>query len=250
VVGAVPVGGLTGQLRNAGVSEYRRRAGDSKFRVQDVETLILSAHTRGDDVVFRARPEMLGVFEGAGLASTWTLEFPPESNDIDFAFLVDIEVIFHYEAGFDRQLETQIRTAALPAEATRATTSFSMRWDMPDRFFLVQSVGLASLNIGPELLPRNHVDPTIHSVSVQLLDANGPVGAGQQFGIGGPGVAEVAVATDANGRVAAGDAALVPLAGQPVIGDWPVSLAGTAEERAGVYDMILFVEYNYTPRTI
>ncbi len=53
VVGPVPVEGLHGTLRNSGFSEFRRRDGQTKFRVQDVETLVLSALDRGDVAMFR-----------------------------------------------------------------------------------------------------------------------------------------------------------------------------------------------------
>lgn len=249
VVGPVPIEGVHGILRNSGLSEYRRRDGQTKFRVQDVETLVLSAHERGDVAMFRSRPEMLGVFEGAGLASTWTIEFPPEANDIDYEFVVDVELTFHYEAGFDRQLEVDLRSAPLPPEATRASTAFSLRWDLPDRFFVLQSTGASELEIGPEYLPRHHLDPIVRSVSVQLLGADGPLGAGIDVGIGAPGVAEIAVQSNADGRVESANPALAPLAGQKVTeGVWTISLPGDPAVRADVYDVLLFIEYDYTPR--
>ena len=249
VVGPVPVEGLHGTLRNSGFSEFRRRDGQTKSRVQDVETLVLSAFDRGNLTMFRPRPEMFAVFEGAGLASTWTLELPPSSNDIDFEFVVDVELTFHYEAGFDRHLESSLRSAPLPPEATRATTAFSLRWDLPDRFFVLQSTGSAELHIGPEYFPHHHLDPVVHSVSVQLLGVDGPPGAGLDVGIGAPGVAALAAQTNADGRVPSSDPALATLTGRPVSdGTWPISLSTDPDERADVRDILLFIEYDYTPR--
>ncbi|MFR9773795.1 hypothetical protein [Nocardia sp. SC052] len=249
VIGPVPIEGLHGTLRNSGFSQYRRRDGQRKFRVQDVETLVLSAHDRGDMAMFRPRTEMLGVFEGAGLASTWTIEFPPSANDINYEFVVDVELTFHYEAGFDRQLEINLRNTPLPPEAKRANTAFSLRWDLPDRFFVLQSTGAADLELGPEYFPRHHLDPMVRSVSVQLLGADGPLGAGLDVGIGAPGVAAVAVTTNAKGRVESSNPTLAPLTGRSVTdGVWPISLSDDPNVRADVYDVVLFVEYDYTPR--
>ena len=247
VIGPVPVEGLHGTLRNSGFSRYRSRDGGTKTRIQDVDVLVLSAYERGDVAMFRRRPEMLDVFEGTGLASTWTIELPL-NNDIDFAFVVDVELTFDYEAGFDRQLETLLRSAVLPPEATRATTSFSLRWDLPDRFFVLQSTGVAELEIGLEYLPHQHLDPQVRSVSVQLLGADGPLRTVVDLSVGAPGVSAVAVRTDTDGRVASDDPALGALTGHPVLGTWPVSLPGDPDVRDAIHDVLLFVEYDYRPR--
>ncbi len=134
-------------------------------------------------------------------------------------------------------------------EATRATTSFSLRWDLPDRFFVLQSTASAELEIGREYLPRHHLDPVVRSVSIQLLGVDGPLGAGHDVGIGAPGAAAVAVQTDAGGRVPSADPALAALTGHPVSdGSWAISLSADPDERADVHDVLLFIEYDYTPR--
>ena len=249
-IGPLPREGISGTLRCAGVSEFRRADGESKFRVQDVETLVLSAHGRTDAALFRPRPELLDVFEGAGLASSWTIEIPPESNDLDFEFLVDVELVFHYEAGFDRALEERLRAIEPAAETTRASTSFSLRWDMPDRFFLLQNGGETTLEIEPAHLPRHHLEPVVRSVSLVLLavDANGTGIATRSLALGAPGIVAVDLESDADGRVPSATGALAALTGRPVEGAWPVRLGGSAEEREMVHDVLLFVEYDYTAR--
>src|SRR5690606_31812810 len=89
VGGLVPSQGLRGTLRNSGVSQYRALDGSTKWRLQNIDTMLLSSYGRDDAVVFRYRPEMLGVFEGVGMASGWTLRYPPHVNDVDFRFIVD-----------------------------------------------------------------------------------------------------------------------------------------------------------------
>jgi hypothetical protein len=77
----------------------------------------------------------------------------------------------------------------------------------------------------------------------------GPAGSGIALGLGAPGKEPVAVTTDGQGTVPSSTPALTALAGADVVGAWMVTLAGTPEERGAIYDVLLFVEYDYTPRT-
>jgi tetratricopeptide (TPR) repeat protein len=243
LIGLVPPGGLRGTLTNSGVSQYRSLTGDTKWRLQDIDTMLLSAYTRGDAMMFRPRPELLSVFEGVGMASGWVLCFPPEINDVDFRFIVDVQLTFHFEAQFDRALAAEVAARPVPAEALRATTSFSLGSDFPDRFYLWHNQGEATLTIGPEQLPHHHLDPTIRSVSVQLLG-----GGALPLTLGAPGGASAAVTADTAGRVPSSDPALAALVGADVRGDW--ALATTATDRSAVDNVLLFVEYDFTARGV
>ncbi|OJF11385.1 Tc toxin subunit A-related protein [Couchioplanes caeruleus] len=247
LIGLVPSGGLRGTLTNSGVSQYRSLSGDTKWRLQDIDTMLLSAYTRNDAMMFRPRPELLGVFEGVGMASGWTLRFPPEINDVDFRFIVDVQVTFHYEAQFDRALAADVAARPLPAEALRATTSFSLGNDFPDRFYLWQHSGTATVTIGPEHLPHQNLDPRVRSVSVQLLGA-GTNPPPVPLTITAPGGAGAAVTPDAAGRVPSGDPALAALAAAPVGGQWVLATTAGPGDRAGVENILLFIEYDFTPR--
>jgi hypothetical protein len=131
----------------------------------------------------------------------------------------------------------------VPAEALRATTSFSLGSDFPDRFYLWHNQGEATLTIGPEQLPHHHLDPTIRSVSVQLLG-----GGALPLTLGAPGGASAAVTADTAGRVPSSDPALAALVGADVRGDW--ALATTATDRSAVDNVLLFVEYDFTARGV
>ncbi|MGW6737576.1 Tc toxin subunit A-related protein [Streptomyces sp. NPDC055013] len=247
VVGLVPDGGLRGTLVNSGVSQYRALDGTVKWRLQNVDTMLLSSYGRDDSVLFRPRPELLNVFEGVGMASGWTLRYPPDVNDVDYRFIVDVQVTFHFEAQFDRALAAQITAAPLPPEALRANTSFSLGNDFPDRFFLWRSQSAATLPIGPEYLPHHHVDPVVRTVSLQLLGRDGstpPI----PLTLTAPGGANADVIPDANGRVPSTTSALAALHGADVLGEWGLATAADPADSSAVYDVLLFVEYSYTRR--
>lgn len=250
VIGLVPRQGIHGTLRSGGVSQYRALDGTVKWRVQDVDTMLLSAYTPADAGQFRPRPEEMGVFEGVGLASTWELEIPAATNDVDFSFIVDVELVFHYEVRFDRELAELVRAQPTPPEQLRASQSASLRWDFPDRFFLYQSTGSATLEFGPELVPHNHVAPKVRSVALQLMGEDGSVPPSAPLTISVPGSAAVTVTPDAAGRVLSSDAALAALAGRPVLGSWSLATAADAAGRAAVYDVLVFVEYDFTERVL
>jgi hypothetical protein len=242
LIGLVPQGGLRGTLTNSGISQYRSLTGGTKWRLQDIDTMLLSAYTRNDAMMFRPRPELLNVFEGVGMASGWVLNFPPEINDVDFRFIVDVQVTFHFEAQFDRALATQVAALPVPAEALRATTSFSLGTDFPDRFFAWRSQGSTTLVVGPEHLPHHHLAPKVRSVSVQFL------GGATPLSITAPGGASATVTPDADGRVPSSDPALAALAGAAVRGDWGLATTADPDDRSAVDNILLFVEYDFTPR--
>ncbi|BCL26741.1 hypothetical protein ACFFS2_00420 [Streptomyces aurantiacus] len=247
VVGLVPSGGLRGTLVNSGISQYRALDTTVKWRLQNVDTLLLGSYERDDAVLFRPRPELLTVFEGVGMASGWTLRYPPDVNDVDFRFIVDVQVTFHFEAQFDRTLAATVSAIPLPPEALRASTSFSVGNDFPDRFFLWRSQGTTTLPIGPEHLPHHHVDPVVRTVSLQLLGADGPAPA-VPLTITAPGGATADVTPDGTGRVPSTTPALAALHGAPVAGAWGLATTADGADRTAVYDVLLFVEYDYTRR--
>lgn len=247
VVGLVPAGGLRGTLANSGVSQYRALDGGVKWRLQNIDTMLLSAYGRDDGVLFRPRPELLTVFEGVGMASGWTLKFPSHVNDVDFRFIVDVAVTFHFEAQFDRALAATIDALPTPPEALRASTSFSLANDFPDRFFLWRGQGSGTLAVGPEYLPHHHVAPVVRTVSLQLLRGAGPLPS-IPLTVTAPGGASADVTPDGDGRVPSTDPALAALVGAYVQGDWTLATTVDGDDRSAVHDILLFVEYDYTER--
>ena len=117
VDGIIPARGVSGALTNAGISSYRTPSasgGTPKQRVQNRETQIISDFdVRADALVDSPDHRQTGIFQGAGLASTWTLSLPKDVNQqLDFNTLVDVRLTFTYRARFDPDLRTAVLTRA------------------------------------------------------------------------------------------------------------------------------------------
>ena len=143
VDGIVPVLGLSGTLTNNGVSTYRvpsaawpsNGSPGVKFRIQPKETLVLSDYgVRNDDLLYRGNADALRIFEGAGVASSWHLEIPKATNDIDYGALTDVRLIFYYDARYDGTLKSRVLShlAALPGVTQRAR-GLPLAWLYPGR---------------------------------------------------------------------------------------------------------------------
>ncbi len=125
VDGIVPARGLSGTLANAGISHYRVPAsagGTVKHRVQTSETLVISDFDpRRDALLDHPDARRLRVFEGAGVASSWTLEFPKDANELQFASLIDVRLTFTYTRAV-RSRPQGGRTAGARVAARARTT--------------------------------------------------------------------------------------------------------------------------------
>jgi hypothetical protein len=250
VVGLLPREGVHGTFRNGGVSQYRTVDGDVRWRIQPPDTMLISGYSQMDAPSFRYRPEQLTVFEGAGLASTWILDIPLATNDLDPATVVDVVLTFHFEALFDRELEERVRAEPTPPAALRGSKVFSLLWDLPDRFFLWNSEGETTLEIDPAWFPNHHANPTVRLVAMQLLGLDGAAPQPVALTLGAPGREPVAITPDDQGRVPSADPELGALAGSAVVGGWPFATSADRATREQVGDILLFVEYDFTERGV
>src|SRR5262249_17256532 len=118
MVGLMPPGGVHGTLRAGGISRYRTQAGGSVSRLHTADTLALSEFTpRNDAFVFKQDPRIRGLFEGCGVATTWNLELPRRSNNLDYRLITDVRLVLYYTARFDAALKQSVLTAPpLPGE--------------------------------------------------------------------------------------------------------------------------------------
>lgn len=261
--GIIPPRGISGTLTNEGFSHYRRLlpdgAGDEvRTRVQASETLVLSDHDiRTDSIVNPADQRMLRVFEGAGLASSWRLQLPPQLNDIDYATLTDVRITFHYRARFDPTLHRRMLAdlAARPG-ADEREIALPLRWLYPDAFFSFYQTGNLEIPIERSMFPANQLDPKVTSVGLILVTAPSTRAPGTVLEVTPPGDAPVTVTTDETG--AALPEALSALDGGPLYGTWRVSLppeqnpAWTVDERLAldaVANLVLVLGYSFTRRT-
>jgi hypothetical protein len=268
VDGIVPVTGLSGSLTCSGVSVYRVPSaswppGGSpvKYRLQNAETLILSDYeVRDDTLLFTTDSNMLRIFEGAGVASSWHLEISPAINDIDFGSLTDVRLTFYFKARFDNTLKTRVEAslAALPGVTTRSQ-SLPLRWIYPDAFYAFQASGLLSFTLLARDFGYNETLPKLANFAVLVTTDGTKPASGIKLSVTLAPLAPVAATTDATGVVSSGGgSSLSALVGNSATGAYTIGIApadNPAFVTAGKLDLSAIVnitvmfEYNFTPRS-
>jgi hypothetical protein len=235
VVGLVPPNGVSGTLTNSGVSAYRTPAGaaqqgDSglKFRVQPRETLVLSDYSaRVDTGLIPPDPRMNGIFEGAGVVSSWRLELPRAVNDIDYGALLDVRLTFYYKARYDPDLHDAVlaELASLPGVLARQR-GIQLRWLYPDAFFHFQDTGVLSFSQAVQDFPSNETKPVITSVGLVIATDGTVPPSGLVLGLSLPGTSTAKATTDASGVVdgTVAGSPLAALVGGTALGDYQVSM--------------------------
>ena len=261
VDGIIPARGISGSLTNAGISHYRTPSSSSgvvKHRVQNRETQILSDFdVRADALVDKNDARQLGIFEGAGLASTWTLSLPPDVNEFDFNSLVDVRLTFTYRARFDPDLRTSVlaELASRPSVHQRQRP-FPLRWVFADAFFGFYSSGVLALSLGAGDFSATETKPVLTDLSLVVAATPHARVAGVVLKVTAPGAAPVTVTTAADGTVAAADLATA-VTGQSALGAYRIEL-DAADNASWVTDgslvlddidnIALVVGYSFTPR--
>jgi len=262
VEGVLPAGGVHGTLTNAGISRYRTEdINNLKVRIQPKETIVLSEYrVRNDALIFPADPRQLKLFEGAGVESTWVVELPRFSNDLDYRAISDIRLTFYCKAKYDRNLEAAVRAqlAALPG-SQQAGRLIPLRWTFPDAFFHFQDTGRLVFSLTPLDFPYNIVDPQIRQVGIVMVTDPGVNPTGWQVRLQVPAAPDTLIApATAEGTVIADNGhPWEPLQTGKVIGDYIVELR--ADENPGlvvngriqlgtIQNVVLILEYDYTPR--
>lgn len=266
VDGIVPASGLTGSLTNAGISHYRLPLGawppppgvGVKHRVQTRETLVLSDYDpRADVLLVEQDRRRRRVFEGAGLASHWTLELPPELNDVDYESILDVRLTFLYQARFDPDLRTRVLGDLAARDALHARVKpLPLRWLFPDAFFAFYASGTLDFTIGAEQFARTEIDPRITGLALLAVTSPGTSPGGLKLDVAAAGHAPVAVTTQADGTVAPAD--LAPAANGSAFGAYSIGV--TAADNPGwvrdgklaldaLANLSLLLSYTYTPRT-
>ena len=262
VEGLVGAEGVTGSIKNSGVSVTRTGTGGERLRLQPRETAFLSNYSvKGDAMIFRPSQETRSVFEGTGVATAWTVEIPPESNDLNYEAVSDIKIILYYTAFHDEFLERTLRSN-LP-KTGEWSRGFSLRDGFPDAFFLLLERGETSLIIRHGDFPYQHAEPRITHFAIYFLfgDASTQrvmftlenVTARRQVTLttGPEGIAS----SDATNP----DADLNVFHGDSPKGEWQLKLdesnnpelfeqEGERSRIIGVSDIILFIDYDFVVR--
>lgn len=226
IIGLVAAGGVRGTLRGGGISHYRTADGGDRTRVHGVDTMVLSDYVlRGDAYVFRADVTRLGLFEGHGIATSWELELPPGSNNLDYRLLSDVQLVLYYTARHSEELRDQVlATPPRPGEDVHVR-DFAVRFDFPEVWFGMLRDATVTLVMDADSFPRNETALTTAGLALVLEGASPADVAGVDVTIGLPGRDEVRMTTDADGAVAAAPGNDLGAAmGGEVLGDWTITL--------------------------
>jgi len=269
LVGLVPPNGVSGTLTNSGISGYRTPAGaatsDSqglKYRIQPKETLVLSDYVaRVDSGLILPDQRIKGIFQGAGLVSSWRLEMPREVNDIDYGALLDVRITFYYKARYDPDLHDSVlaELAARPGVLSRQR-GLQLRWIYQDAFFHFQDTGILTFSQTVQDFASNETKPVITNIGVVIATDGTLPPQGLIVRLTTPGKTEIAASADANGVIDS-DVAGSPwtaLVGASALGDY--SLVMTAADNPGlvnggnlqlspIVNIALVLGYSFTAKT-
>jgi hypothetical protein len=268
VDGIVPVRGISGTLTNSGISGYRTPASlwmdpatsGLKYRVQSKEALVLSDYAERQDVLLLPNDQrMMRVFEGAGVASTWSLELPMAINDINYDALTDVRLTFYYKARFDPDLRTRVlaQLTSRPGINQRER-GIPLRWIYPDAFFRFQDTGSLNFSLRASDFRSNETAPRITSIGVLIATDGSVPASGLNVALATPTQAAVTARTDATGAfVSALGNAWAPLATGTAVGNYAISMTaadnptlvvGGVLTLSPIVNIVLVLGYSFTPR--
>lgn len=262
VDGIIPAAGVSGSLTNAGISQFRTPSasgGTVKQRVQKAETMIVSDFdVRSDALVDSPDRRQLGIFEGAGLASAWTLSLPKDVNQqFDFNALVDVRLTFTYRARFDPDLRATVLAdlASRPGIHSRRRP-FPVRWVFADAFFRFYSTGVLDFALGAGDFALTERNPVLTDASLVVATTPGSRAQGIKLKVTLPSSAVVAATTDVDGIVQTA-ALATAVTGQSALGAYRVELdaadnpgwvSGGTLALDAVDNIALVIGYAFTPR--
>lgn len=226
IIGLLPPEGVQGSLSAGGVSRYRTSDGGERTRIHTVDTLALSEYSvREDGLVFRVDPRVHGLFEGHGIATTWSIDVPRRSNNLDYRLITDVRLLLYYAAYYDSGLrDSALATPPKPGEMIHAR-SLLLRFDFAEVWYTLLDTGAATFTVTPDYLPRNETNFVTQTMALLFETVDGVSPANVGIELTPPGKAVAQMTTDANGQIAAG--AGTPLAAQlggPVLGDWHLAI--------------------------
>jgi hypothetical protein len=268
VQGIVPPTGVSGTLSNNGISVYRlpsdiaTPSSPSKVRIQSAETLVISDYDPSvDGVLDSTTGDQTGIFEGAGVASSWTLSLPRAINDINYGTLTDVVLTFLYEARFDPQLVQTVLSdlASRPGYYDREM-AIPLAWMYPDLFYSFVSSGTLTLNLAASDFPLYQTNPTVSAVSLLASLATGTSSTGITITLAAPGKSAVTGVTDATGAISSQGTASswAGATGGSALGNWTITLpvasnAGLAPggklNLSSLVNLVLVIDYSFQPRS-
>jgi hypothetical protein len=267
VQGIVPPSGISGTLTNGGISWYRlpsdiaTSSNNSKLRIQNSDTLVLSDYSPSQDGPLSSTDgsQQLGIFQGAGVASTWVLSLPPSINDIDYNAVTDVVLTFLYETRFDSKLIPTVLAglASRPGFYSRQR-AIPLAWLYPDLFYAFHTSGTLTLSLAASDFPYNQTNPIVTAVGVLLTSLTPSSLNGVTISVSAPGQTAVAAQTNASGSISSQtNSTLSGLVGGPAIGNWIITISAANNPNlvsngqlnlSAFMNMTLLFDYTFVPR--
>lgn len=226
IIGLLPSEGVNGTMRGSYYSTYRAKDGSQKSRIHSTDTLALSEYTlRSDGILFRMDLQKRGLFEGNGVGGTWSLELPKRSNNFDYRLITDVRLVFYYTARYSFILkENVLNRAPLPGEMIHVR-DFALRYDFPEVWYSFLKTKEMTLDVAPNLLPRNEQQFKTEKTAIQILTAEGVSASGIEITLTLPGKNPVTMTTDANGAIETKtNNALAAVMGGDFLGKWTLTI--------------------------
>ncbi|MGI5823933.1 MAG: hypothetical protein ACOX6Z_08350, partial [Dethiobacteria bacterium] len=245
-VGLTGAEGVSGTLRNIGLSQFRTKSGSIVNQTYPADVMPLSEYNvRQDALVFQLDSKELRLFENNGVATMWQLDLPRAVNTFDLHQILDIHLVIYYDGFFDANLEQQI-LAALPAGGS-ASRGIALRLYAPDELYYLRSQGAAELCLSPAFFPANHTNLRLKGYTLQALGEN-VAGLRVHVAIAGLGAGHT-FQMDSSGN-AAGSAFTAPL-NHSLFDTWIFTIRpedNPGFDLSGLTDLAMFLEYEYDYR--
>jgi tetratricopeptide (TPR) repeat protein len=268
VQGIVPPAGISGTLGNNGISFYRLPSDiatpttPSKVRVQNAEALVISDYDPNiDGPLDSSTGNQTGIFEGAGVASSWTLSLPPAVNDIDYGTLTDVVLTFLWETRFDPQLTPTVlsQLASRPGYYNRQC-AIPLAWLYPDLFYAFVGTGTLTLALSASDFPFNQTAPIVTAVSLLVAMKPGTSAQNITISLTTPGKPAASDVTNAAGTISSQTTGglWAGSVGGSALGDWTLTLTAAANpalapggklDLSSLINLVLVLDYSFTPRS-
>jgi hypothetical protein len=206
----VPPGGIRGVLSKSGISWLRFRTGSSSAPspgsdwiqhtpsaftlapfIQEDESMVLSTFdARRDAAILRPQDEgeVLRLFEGSGLGTSWELSLEP-SVELDLSTVTDVNLVLYLTTDYDPELAEVVgiergKQIALREYVLDRAKGYAFRDTLPDAFYHLLNPStdslssvrrIVSFDAGSGDFPFGEVNRGLEGLSVAFLGGRGPV---------------------------------------------------------------------------
>jgi hypothetical protein len=121
----IPRQGLRGTLSSSGLSFVRNDVGQVNALINPPEKMIISQYEiRNGSTYFYDAREHFHPFEGMGTVTDWTLDLPPNANNVNYSTFQDVHLVIHFTTLYSDDLAEHVIGQMSPVEV--AMRSFSL----------------------------------------------------------------------------------------------------------------------------